>query len=272
MGVSGAVQAGTASAMGGAGEGGTGGVGDEFTLVREGFVRFDSFLGGPDQTTVNAGFTLSRSKGNGPCPREQHGACEVIRCAGAGPAGRDNPASAGNMRVEASPSGLNLGLETNDVNFAYHGHSNIRLQGGELLQVTATGATVPAFSVGVRVPPHLAVTSPTEMGILKASRFVDLKVDFIRGEEGLNFIAYSTLTNSFGESFGDFVQCVVASTDGTLTIPASVLQLFFRSQVLNFGTSSKIVSSVGDWTITFYTHLDVVTPDDRYGVLVKFFD
>jgi hypothetical protein len=129
---------------------------------------------------------------------------------------------------------------------------------GDTLTITASGATVPAFSASIAEPDIIAITEPelADASSFTFSRSSDLAVAWTGGG------AVGSLTVAIGQIVGGTittVACVFPESAGSGVIPAAALGLLMPSTALpggalggtslTFTTSADQEVTAGDWTI-----------------------
>jgi hypothetical protein len=128
---------------------------------------------------------------------------------------------------------------------------------GDSLTITATGATVPAFSVDLVVPQPVTLTSPDPAGAMSASgwtisRSRDLPFAWTGGSTG-------NVRFWVGQSVGatsTIIDCEAPASSGSGVIPAAALGYLtpapagYNGPSASFGISSRQEFTVDGWDIT----------------------
>jgi len=262
-GAAGSGAAGSGGSSGGAGTGGTEG-------SPMGYIQFGTLFNFPSlgqtYSFANARFDRGDTQSTSVCTTQTFGPCTIYTCEEDTDPPDPMPVTfptAGVITIESDMGEFSATLEPNSSG-AYTGLPVMgALQGEETVTVTAVGDEVPAFTHTVSFPLVLLLTSPvlaTGESTITASRTEDLVLTWDRGIDGLSFAVQSTGGTSFF--------CSVASTDGTMTIPAAALAaLPANTGLLPIGSGVDHVMA-GDYDVSVTHANGVMTPDRMQRVQV----
>ena len=137
------------------------------------------------------------------------------------------------------------------------------LLGREQVHLSASGATVPAFSADINVPLVLLVNSPSydATGVITASIKNDLVIQFSRGTAGVTMDVLATTATGT-------LSCSVDSQKGQLTIPAAALAALGAGNQFPLLTSGVAEIPVGDWLIAVGAVMNAMNPDRTQVIVV----
>jgi hypothetical protein len=136
--------------------------------------------------------------------------------------------------------------------------------GGEAAKLVATGGEIPAFEIDTMYPLLLVLDKPAAtVGQVLAPRTQDLSVVWSRGAPDVLFYLRGTS--------GDLMKplsigCLVASTDGSLTLPTAELSQFSAGTTFTLATFSKKSARAGQYAVDMYLGGEIVSPDRQYAV------
>jgi hypothetical protein len=125
--------------------------------------------------------------------------------------------------------------------------------GGETLTLSASGATVSAFSTSLTAPAQILVSTPAlpaPGSKLAVARSADFPMSWIGGGTGNAQAILSAITST---NRGDIV-CTVPASKGALTIPASLLMQLPASPTttaIDVISTSRVQTTVGGYALTF---------------------
>ncbi len=166
-----------------------------------------------NSNNVAAGFYETPTSAAG-CTWTYSGACSLATCVGSGIVAAD----AGVITATIGTSMVTL-TPTN----AQYNQTAAPLTPGATIQVSAAGATVPAFTAGpVTMPSTVAVSAPTTGSMM--SKASPLTVTWTAGT-GNVYVNLSQTTNGgpYPASHARTIRCTFPSQDGTATVPADIV-------------------------------------------------
>lgn len=161
--------------------------------------------------------------------------------------GTETSQSAGTITVSGGSVPVSLMPNQNDEYPILYDDMNDLFSGGETIEVTATGAAVPAFTATALAPAPIDLISPAQPpndGPLLVDRTKDLVFTWKGGGAG-------SVGAIFADEAGDVVTCTFPSAAGTGTVPKAALAALSPSSKGAFGISPGSIQTVtaGDFEI-----------------------
>jgi hypothetical protein len=137
--------------------------------------------------------------------------------------------------------------------------------GGEAVHISASGATVPAFSANLTAPLVLLIDSPTPdaTGIIHANASSDLVIQFSRGAAGVALFA-----QNLSAGLPAWLECTSAPNASSMTIPKAALAAVGGPIYLLTRATQEVVA--GDFTVTTGIFMNAYTPDKQNPVTIQF--
>jgi hypothetical protein len=244
----------------GGGAGGTGGgAGGETGTTKSGYVSLSQYcltLNGIAYCGANATAAFFTIPSTGGCAQSTVGPCTVMTCSSDGGFVPYVTDSAGNITISGTRAGP-ITLAPIDGGYSYYTSSSDKLwDGGETVTVTATGATVPAFSTSLTAPTPIGMTNPlcamSDCGTF--SRSTSLPVSWSPANApALVFVISSTTAQVM------FAQCTLTTSPGS--VPSSVMSLIGATDA-GYTNSFALYS----------TATSTVTPGNGYVINVQMYD
>jgi hypothetical protein len=203
------------------------------------------------------------------CTTTVSGACKLEVCVAPPPA--PPFASAGTLTLTGGTHTLTVAPMANGSYSQLVDATQTLWSGGETLTLTASGATVPAFSTSVTAPAPIVVAAPAAPAggaKLTVSRSSDLTFTWTGGGGATVGGGISAVYGSTAES----VTCTVPASAGTFTLPASLIAQLPASPTgvglfASSWTEAEVVS--GSFTFRFQADTDSLDPAGAgYGVQI----
>lgn len=206
------------------------------------------------------------------CSRSTVGACQSATCTfpDAGVPAQDGGvvvdavASAGTIDILGGIVAVQLVPQDGGSYPTINGTSSL-FNGGETLQITASGGVVPAFTTSLDAPARTVVSTP-DGGV---QVFRDQPLTLTWTPSSIGELRFSFQTSNASSPFEapseiDLVACSFPVSAGTAEIPAEALQtLRAGSGTLSFDRVNEKVLTVGDWDVTVRATASGVGSDDR---------
>jgi hypothetical protein len=243
--------------------GGTGQIGGTSSggILRKGEFTLHSLVS--DSLRVNevwaSFYTLSQA-----CPSQQFGDCVVLKDCSTSPTYFSAGVLTVTTQASASLKANNISI-TPDADNTYTGEVLSGMFGGqEVAHLTASGGTVPAFSVDVTAPLVLLIDSPTPSatGNIQASASSDLVIQFSRGATGVVLFA-----QIYARGSAQTLECTSPVGASSLTIPKAALGSFVGGSI---GLYTRAVQDrvVGDFTVTTGIYMNAYTTNKQSPVVI----
>lgn len=251
---------GGAAAVGGGGSSGQ--VGGTTKSGKIGQVQLISFFGSNPERFVSARFVAAERENT--CDFQNFGDCVVSTECGA-PAGAVAFVSAGSIGVTCDNPVIDVTLAPESDNQYTTQTFSTGFAGGRTIQISALGATVPAFSAQVTTQKPLLVDSPAPdaSGIITAPSSSDLTITFSRGAPGAQAVLSGASANNGS------LWCESDSTTGRLTVSAAALAALGAGVQLQMLTAQLTTIPDQDWNIDISVLLQAYTSDLKNPVLVQ---
>ncbi len=214
----------------------------------------------PPETTssVNAGFSVAPPD---VCPPEVIvDGCSVIECfpprSGAAPT-----VSAGTLVVSGAKQPLNLVPSGNEY-LSPNTSASALWDGGEALDLVASGAVAPAFSLSLVTPKYVEVTSPTwptgstKLPIVRTNPLVVAWTGDTAGDVVVKLVAAT-------KAGPVFLTCAYPATAGQGTVSTAVLAklppvaVYYSIEIVS---RTRVQTLVDGWTMVFTAEARATTP------------
>jgi len=209
---------------------------------------------------ASARFYVKDAASDYDCTTQEFGACRVVTCTPNNNVPTPEP-SAGTISLSDGKA-INFTLTaTPGDDYTLPSNSGVSVSGGEAVTVTASGATVPAFTATVAVPKVITINSPTldGSGVASAPRGTDLVLTFDNraadGETGTQLTIQSTA--SVGSPN---IYCELPTETGSATIPAAALSQLSPSTTLLLITTRTKQVQAGDYTVSVIAYFSATNP------------
>lgn len=187
------------------------------------------------------------------CSVTSEGPCTVTVCKQRDGGAPSLPvyASAGRVRFTGGKPSAEVAVMPDEMRRytgVFEPYDGAPLLGGEAIELEASGADVPAFSVAATYPAllTLATPSPAAPGPITVRRDRDLEMSWSRGAPGVS-LEISILAGSVGDNRR--TTCRLPSESGRGSIPASVLSPFPAGTDLDVLTWATRKQKVGDFDV-----------------------
>ena len=211
-------------------------------------------------SVVSASFYAATSA----CPVQTFGDC-VLHSACTGSA---TTVSAGTLTVTspatATLAANNVTISPNTDNTYDQAALSGLFSGAEVANISASGASVPAFSAALTVPLVLLIDSPTPDadGTIQANSSSDLVIQFSRGTTGVVLSA-----QPINPASSDWLECNSAPGANSLTIPAAALAATAGQLYLVTRATEDIVA--GDFTVNVGVMMNAYMPNKTTPVTIQ---
>jgi hypothetical protein len=251
---------GTGGATGGASSGGT----------RNGSITVQAFLfiAHPRHVTINANFPLVTGS-EADCTDSQFGECSLSHCAFA--PSTDPRQHVGTVTLDGPEAGVHVVSVPDDTGHYLESENSMgSFSGGEALAVTASGGTLPGFTLNGQFPLLLLVSQPVTaagtLGVALATlpRTAPITLTWTRGVPNVYFRVQplSPIIEADG-SYTNF-SCAFDSMAGTGSIDSALLsQIPAGTKLLLLTTWEGVGGNTGVYVVT-----EAMTPDKNASVQI----
>lgn len=139
--------------------------------------------------------------------------------------------------------------------------------GGERVQVTGTGADVPAFSLSAIAPPTVTFTKPLwKSGEMVLQRREDLQLSWTTSPSTAGVLRLRLEDRVTPAGVYEFVECIFDLAKATATIPSAVLTtLGAGKSILSFQPLGRGTTTAGDFDLALEIWNDVRVGTDTVG-------
>ncbi len=167
-------------------------------------------------------------------------------------------ASAGTLTITGGAQTITLTPDATNKYAPFSAMTDL-VQPGQMLTLTAAGATVPAYTATLAMPAPLTITSPSKTSTpLPVSRGADFTLAWSGGTAGN--VSVSASSSSTGEPF---VFCEFAASAGTGSIPGPLLAMLPAGAGAIGATGwVSTTKQASDWSLYFSAFYDSVWPDN----------
>jgi hypothetical protein len=214
-----------------------------------------------ESTAVGASFTYpSTTTSTASCTTTTVGDCEVTSCSGGGTGTTPPGAAAGTVTV--SGGSKTVTLQTSALGPVSESTNALYWNGGQLLSVSATGATVGAFNATLVVPQQIVVTHPylPATGSVAISRTGGLTLDWSGGQAGQAVFVLAAGSASSSTS----AICRYPASQTHAVLPAQVLSMFPAGLAsFSASTQDRQEKRVGGWIVNLSSYFNAVYDTDR---------
>ncbi len=191
-------------------------------------------------------FFTSEQQANGGCQVTDGGACSVYVCPSGPPP--QNLANAGTLTISINSSSSTV---SQDPNSGIYSKGGLTFGADDVLGVSGSGGTVPAFPIQKVTSPSMIQLSPTPPTNISTTQ--DFTVSWIDGEPGADVVIELV---GMGNNGSTGVSCTFEPTAGTGTIPQSELvALKGMSGQLFYGQQRKTTFAAGSFPINLVAML-----------------
>lgn len=252
-----------------AGQSATGGAGGNATSTTHyGQVVVQSLTRVGNSVTLNARFVEVTTPSTTVCTSVVDGPCRATTCdMEAADSSTTTYASAGTVTI-TSPEVMGTATLTPNADGTYLAPTQMAFEkafvGGELLQIKATGSTVPAFEGELNVPLILLFSQPAfvaAQATLEAPRLQDLSLVWTRGVEAVALYVIASSARPDGQPGRALLNCNFPSEPGSGVIKSSLLQQLKPETQLNLLTVATKVVMAGAYSVTLGATLPAANPD-----------
>jgi hypothetical protein len=218
--------------------------------------------------SVSASFVSDAPASTTTCARVDDGACYAQTCDMTAAGGSTTTyASAGTVTI-TSPDVMGTATLTPSADGSYPTPTQMffdkSFAGGELLQIKAAGATVPAFEGELDVPLVLLVSQPLFVAgqtTLEVPRSQDLALTWTRGAPNVAFYLVGASARPDGQPGSASLFCSFPSESGSASIKSALLQLLNVDARLSLYTVASKTLIAGDYSVALGATLPTANPD-----------
>jgi hypothetical protein len=215
---------------------------------------------------LQAAFHEASTGSGSSCVHTTEGDCMYSQCDSSSAAVTSSP-HAGTITVSSADAEFSATLEP-DADGSYPplnaSFTNGVFAGQETTQFSAAGATVPAFQHTMTYPLLLLLDAPaTADGLLQVPRSQALSLSWSRGATNVEFSLMSVSTTGVDQGT---LNCNVPSTQGALTVAASLLEQLSPGTELWLLTWAQETVQAGDYAVQLRLGGAVATPDRSAAV------
>jgi len=254
-----------ATLIGCGGGGGGGGGGDDEpgvdapTPTKYGSVFIQSFTAEQPPGTIVRGGAASAdfSTIDTGCPETELGACILLDCTQAAPA----PVSAGTITITGATLPISLVPGTDKKYAGLSSQTQTYYTDGAMVSFAASGADVPAFTVGLTTPSKATITAPVEppsaSPYLMVSRASPFSVSWTGGGSGQIQVALFA-----GSPSTKWIVCRFPASAGSGSVPTSTIAMLPAGQG-SFAMSAIAATEIvaGDYGIHAMAYSNAVWTD-----------
>ena len=195
--------------------------------------------GGFFARTISPDTTVT-TKTVGPC---------ILETVGDGMQAKEEPASAGIVRLEGGKTAIAL-MPKADKSYAAISGTEALWSGGETLTVRATGQDVPPFMATLEAPSKITLTAPnmTAAGDLTVSRSGGVSAVFNGASSGAVVLYFDIAASSNAFT----ATCTFDVSSGTARVPASAFADFPAGEgTFDFYMKESVVATPPGWNVRF---------------------
>lgn len=254
---------------GAAGQARDGAAGEPSSQVGTGVVQVTTFTDSPTDGETETDFVAEfmAPAPPPPCTMTQIGACALISCDVIGYiyGGPD----AGDITIQSDDAGFSKQFNPNHYG-AYEAYydTGFTFKGGQNINVTAVGNAVPSFQDQIQFPEPLVLTAPSPSefspdGTIYIPPHQDLTLTWDRGAAG---VSLDLLSYAQGMPY---LSCAPPSEQGTLTIPASVLEQLPPSAKFDISTTTNHIIHLGHYDVTVWAVAGVLSASMTHRIKLQ---
>ena len=271
IGSGGSGRAGTGPTSGGA----TGASGADDGRAHIGRLQLIRVVKPPGSTLTSATFdSIEQAAGGGAgesCPTETYGACVVTKCPDEGEMNPVPPAptssdllDAGTITLSADKGNFSSTATPTAANHAYIFTSTGSLVGAELVTISSTGGTVPAFSSEIQVPLAPLLLTPSLAG---SQGTVDVPVPrtgdftFTWDARGTSQKLQLAVEYPSGTTGKPWLSCNFDAAAGTGTFPVGALSQFTAGIRIRVFGVNNVVAQTARGTVAILAAFETLSAD-----------